>query len=1096
MYNEKHDSLMEFLKAHDIDYSKVMNMEMDMPFGDPIDIEDEDEDDGDRDHFLNRLKKYEIARCYEGEGIMSIDHAKYFIHNNFDLNRQVPDMRGSNTIYKGNIYESEAPDSLKNFILDFDCKYKGISDDFEAIKVEVDGKDFTVMPIDTTVYSDSITNSIGSIRIGDELYVIAINADLENVLVAVSIIRKTEKKYFENITSVYGRASAIKAYHRLFKGKNKKKDFIKAQQKSQKYARYNSALNIAFDKRAEQQLFYAMNKDTYPIETQCQIEALFDDPDILRHSVNQRLSCILKLSPTCKDRRPLNKELLKETLEKYLYKMEKVQNLLYEGLLANERAGKRGLKILLVGSTNTGEMSIAELIAEVLNIPCGTIPLGGCSSGLELEGSDAGYDKSGPGRFVKVCSPRGTTEMVVKLTGLDGVNPKSNEGNPYLVLENTLAGMHEDKFLGCPISTENTIFVATANTLNNIPPYILDKFDMIIDVDDHTVEETVEIAKRELIPEILINYKIAPNDLAFTDEAVYVIASEYSAEGDVRGIKKNLEFVVKRMIREEKIVNHTVGADDVKAILDPISKEDDGVYANQHRNEYSEPVAKEIKRILNEIKSVGNSDFNGDNVRIDKDKRVLKYLLACTNEETCFTDTFDADAFRSSLHKKLYGMDSVIDELTYSFYLATLQKDMSHTNIALFGGMGTGKTTIAEAVAKAIGYSFVRVPLNGINDLSDIRGFESTYSGSKAGLIMDAIQKAGTLNVVILLDEGDKASTQVAEALIDLLDRSFTDNFLGVPVELRNVIFILTANDWSKVPPVIRNRFNAIEVEGYTREEKTHILDEYIIPRIEESISGTDVSITMTDEAKEYLLKTYCPSFGVRDLDKAIQKITACKLMELPNDNYAKWVRICKGDIDQYMDIKPIPRGNLPLSEEKPGVSRALAVSAGIYSNSFAIETVLVDGAGAIEITGLPRESAIDSVKIAVTCIKKRYPSLLKGKDIHVHFGEGSVPKDGPSAGVAIYMSIYSAAIDKPVKYKKPYDIAFTGEISLTGGVFAVGGVYEKLQAACDAGCSKVFVPLQNYERLEKSRLSEFRTKIIPVSDIDQVVKEVYGDEQ
>ena len=120
MYNEKHDSLMEFLKAHDIDYSKVMNMEMDMPFGDPIDIEDEDEDDGDRDHFLNRLKKYEIARCYEGEGIMSIDHAKYLIHNNFDLNRQVPDMRGSNTIYKGNIYESEAPDSLKNFILDFD----------------------------------------------------------------------------------------------------------------------------------------------------------------------------------------------------------------------------------------------------------------------------------------------------------------------------------------------------------------------------------------------------------------------------------------------------------------------------------------------------------------------------------------------------------------------------------------------------------------------------------------------------------------------------------------------------------------------------------------------------------------------------------------------------------------------------------------------------------------------------------------------------------------------------------------------------------------------------------------------------------------
>ena len=1096
MYNEKHDSLMEFLKAHDIDYSKVMNMEMDMPFGDPIDIEDEDEDDGDRDHFLNRLKKYEIARCYEGEGIMSIDHAKYLIHNNFDLNRQVPDMRGSNTIYKGNIYESEAPDSLKNFILDFECKYKGISDDFEAIKVEVDGKDYTVMPIDTTVYSDSIACAKDSIRIGDELYVIAVNADLENVLVAVSIIRKTEKKYFENITSVYGKASAIRAYHKLFKGKGKKKDFIKTQQKSRKYSRYNSEQNVAFDKKVEQQLVYAMNKDTYPIETQRAIEALFDDPDIIKHRVNQRLSYILKISPNYKDRKPLNRKLLKETLEKSFYKMDKVKHLLFECLLANERARKRGFNILLVGNPGTGKTSFLELIARVLNIPYEVIPLNGCSTVMELEGSDPGYDQSDAGRLIKTFASYMTSEMLIIFDELDKVNPKSNEGNPYNVLYRMLNGMHEDKFLGCPVSTENTIFAATANTVNNIPPAILDRFDMIINMDDYTVEDKVEIAKRHLIPEILKNYRIAPDDLTFTEDAVNVIASEYSAEGGVRDVKHNLQLIVRHMIAEEKTVNYTVGADDVKAILEPDSNDNASVFFNRHRMEYSEPVAKEIKRILNEISSTGNSDFNGDSVRIDKDKKILEYLLACRNEETCFTDTFDAEAFRSSLHEKLYGMDSVIDEITYCFYSAALKKDMSHCNISLIGGMGIGKTSIVKAAAEAIGYSYVKISLNGIDDPRYITGFESTYTGSKGGIFMDAAKKAGDLDLLVDFSEGDKTSVQVAEALIDLLDRSFTDNFVGVPVELRNVIFILTANDWSKVPPVIRNRFNAIEVEGYTREEKTHILDEYIIPRIEESISGTDVSITMTDEAKEYLLKTYCPSFGVRDIEKAMQKITACKLMELPNDNYAKWVRICKGDIDQYMDEKPIPRGNLPLSEEKPGVSRALAVSAGIYSNSFAIETVLVDGAGAIEITGLPRESAIDSVKIAVTCIKKRYPSLLKGKDIHVHFGEGSVPKDGPSAGVAIYMSIYSAAIDKPVKYKKPYDIAFTGEISLTGGVFAVGGVYEKLQAACDAGCSKVFVPLQNYERLEKSRLSEFRTKIIPVSDIDQVVKEVYGDEQ
>ena len=155
---------------------------------------------------------------------------------------------------------------------------------------------------------------------------------------------------------------------------------------------------------------------------------------------------------------------------------------------------------------------------------------------------------------------------------------------------------------------------------------------------------------------------------------------------------------------------------------------------------------------------------------------------------------------------------------------------------------------------------------------------------------------------------------------------------------------------------------------------------------------------------------------------------------------------------------------------------------------------MLLDGNEGIEITGLPKEMAIDSVKICVTCIKKMYPNILKGKSIHVHFGEGSVPKDGPSAGTALFLSILSAAVNKPVTTGDQYDLAFTGEIGLTGSVFAVGGVLEKLQAASDSGCTKVFIPLQNYERLDQNVINDFECEVIGVTHISEIVETVYPD--
>ena len=243
-------------------------------------------------------------------------------------------------------------------------------------------------------------------------------------------------------------------------------------------------------------------------------------------------------------------------------------------------------------------------------------------------------------------------------------------------------------------------------------------------------------------------------------------------------------------------------------------------------------------------------------------------------------------------------------------------------------------------------------------------------------------------------------------------------------------------------------------------------------------------------DLQKYLLKEYCVSIGIRDVKKAMQRICSSKLVKI-NNAKIKEIDISQEDIDQYLD-KKINNENF-LNYAIPGVSKALAVS-GNTGSCFPIETVLLEGNGKVEITGLPKDSAIESVKIALTNVKKLYPKLLLNKDIHVHFGQGAIVKDGPSAGVALFMSILSATINKPLMNNKPNDIGYTGEISLTGGVFPVGGLTSKIQAAIDSGCTKVFIPQENYNLLDKNKLNKYECSIIPVSHLSQIINEIYPE--
>lgn len=1015
----------------------------------------------------------------------AIEAAKAIVSSKFDISSQAMGMMRSGS---GNIYESPGGKDVKNNLVELCGEYGGMDCETKSLSITLDNETVTLMPVKDTVYSRSIVGA--KIPRGQKLYVVAVKAEEHPVYVPVVIIRDEEKQNFMMVKSLFGRANAIKTFYKLESGKQ---EVIINQVGANRFRRFESNEDIVFQSRQELVLKYALTKETYTPDAQRAIEGMFRDKESSKHKVDQRLQYIFRIAPNCEGRIPVKAEPFEMKLNERFYKMEKAKKQIKDLFCSIERADKKGCNILLVGAPGVGKTSLMMAIAEAMNLPYECIPMNGLSCPLEIEGLDPGYDSADAGAIVKAFASHGTAQMVLCLDEFDKMNRSSKEGDPMNVFLRVFLGDHYDKFLQCTVKTDNTIFIATANSAEDIPEAIMNRFNAVIYLDDYSCEDKLEIAKRFLVPEVFKNYNISKENIDFTDEAIRCIITRYCEDDGARDLKHNIEKVISRIIGEGKAdMNVSITSEYVENVLDELVEETPALYFSRNREFYSDSVAEEIKKCIRAAKKSSNSDT--DRFDTDKKRQKLEYLLACRTEAKTFLDKFDSKYLESELHRNLFGMNNVIKEVTNIYFTAYLQGNSLNSNLALCGGYGIGKTSIVENIAKAMGYNYVKISLNGVADIKELRGFSSTYIGSEPGRIMKGYKEAGSLRTVVQLDEIDKLKPEYADILLDLLDREFTDSFLDVPVNLKQSIFVATANDWSKVAPVVRDRFIVIDVDGYSRNEKSQIVSDYIIPKLEKCYAASGVSISIDGEAEEYLLKTYATSFGVRDAEKAMQRICSSKLVDQVGCDDAMNVVINKDDVCKYLGEVPIPRGNFPVDGTIPGISKALAVSNGNMGSSFAIETVLIDGDESLEMTGLPKETATDSVKIAVTCLKKMYPDILKGKRIHVHFGEGSIPKDGPSAGVALLMSILSAAINKPIMNEKPYDIAYTGEISLTGGVFAIGGTIEKIQAAYDSGCSKVFIPMQNYERLDLDKIKEFDCEVIPVTHVSQVIKNVFPE--
>jgi ATP-dependent Lon protease len=433
----------------------------------------------------------------------------------------------------------------------------------------------------------------------------------------------------------------------------------------------------------------------------------------------------------------------------------------------------------------------------------------------------------------------------------------------------------------------------------------------------------------------------------------------------------------------------------------------------------------------------------------------------------------DLDAARQILEADHFGLERVKQRIIEFLAVQKLKPQGRAPILCFVGPPGVGKTSLGQSIARALQRPFVRVSLGGVHDEAEMRGHRRTYIGAMPGNIIQSLRKAEARNCVMMLDEVDKMSASLhgdpSAALLEVLDpeqnSTFRDNYLGVPFDLSRVVFITTANVIDNVPPPVRDRMEIIDIPGYTREEKLQIALRYLVNRQREANGLTEGQCEITVEALDSIIANYTREAGVRQLEREIGRVMRHAALRIAQNAEIK-VRVDAADLDAILG-PPKFEHEIGLHASLPGVATGLAWTP-VGGDILFIEATRVNGRGQLILTGQLGGVMKESAQAALTLVKARADdlgipaSIFDHIDVHVHVPAGAIPKDGPSAGVAMFIALASLFTDRPVDH----EIAMTGEISLRGMVLPVGGIKEKVLAAQRAGLRTVLIPARNEKDL------------------------------
>lgn len=570
-------------------------------------------------------------------------------------------------------------------------------------------------------------------------------------------------------------------------------------------------------------------------------------------------------------------------------------------------------------------------------------------------------------------------------------------------------------------------------------------------------------------------------------------------EIEIHQIKKEFQAKVKTAV--EKNQKEYILREQMRIIREELGDDNSLSDADEWKNQLKELKAgQEIKdRIFKEIKRFQGMPSGSQDANVLR--TYLETVLSLPFDKVS-KDNNELKHAQKVLDEDHYGLEQVKERILEYLAVRILTEKGTSPIICLVGPPGTGKTSIARSVARALGKKYVRISLGGVHDEAEIRGHRKTYVGAMPGRIVDGLRQAGVSNPLMLLDEIDKVSKDykgdTSSALLEVLDSEqnvkFRDHYVEMPINLSEVLFIATANTTQTIPGPLLDRMELIEVNSYTENEKFHIGKNYLIKKQLERNGLLKKQLILTDKALEKIIHNYTREAGVRNLERRIGEICRKAAREIL-ENKKNSIRVTEKNLDKYLGREKILFEGAN-EEDEIGIVRGLAWTS-VGGDTLQIEVNVMPGTGDLKMTGQLGDVMKESAQTALTFVRSIaseqfgiVPDYFEKHDLHIHIPEGAVPKDGPSAGITMATAMLSAVAERKVLAK----VAMTGEITLRGRILSIGGLKEKLLAAKMAHISKVLVPFKNRPDIEE--LSEEITQgmdIVFVKHMDDVLREAFA---
>lgn len=610
--------------------------------------------------------------------------------------------------------------------------------------------------------------------------------------------------------------------------------------------------------------------------------------------------------------------------------------------------------------------------------------------------------------------------------------------------------------------------------------------------------ESLSELMESIVANIPIDYRVKQTflELSSLNPRFEILGSTISNELNIERIKRNIDqrvrqsmdeahkkFVLKEQLKE---INKELYGDNEETEDEEFTRRLEELEAPE---EVKEKIEKEIKRFKKLSDSSPESNVS----------RTYITTLLDIPWEAESPERDDLDEVQKVLDEEHYGLEKVKERIIDSLAVRNITNGGDVPIICLFGPPGTGKTSIAQSVAKALGKEFVRIALGGVKDESEIRGHRRTYVGAIPGRIINEVIDAKVKNPLILFDEIDKVGTDyrsdTSAALLEVLDAEqnshFVDHYVELPFDLSKALFICTANDLSTMSEPLLDRMEIIELNSYTENEKLHIAKDHLVPKQLKKNGITTDNLEITDDAISSIINEYTMEAGVRNLERKIATICRKAVRKLYNDGFLRDEKlvVTKDNLEDYLGKHKIHK---PKFDHIPMVGRIHGLAwTKVGGSVIELEVNEMPGKGDLILTGQMGDVMKESARIALTYVRSIVPDTEEDsfdkKTLHLHIPAGSVPKDGPSAGVTMSTAFYSVLTGKKIAG----DVAMTGEVTLTGIVLPIGGLKEKLLAANKAGMTKVIIPEANrgdVEELDAEIIGDM--KIVYALTMDDVLKE------